>query len=47
MWLFTCTCTYIGTCSYVIVSYLIMNDNILTAAIMIQGDHMELILLNY
>ena len=34
--------TYIGTCNYVIVSYLIMNDNILTAAIMIQGDHMEL-----
>ena len=45
MWLYTCTCncdvvysTYIGTCSYVIVLYLIMNDNILTAAIMIQGD---------
>ena len=38
--------TYIGTCSYVIVSYLIMSDNILTAAIMTQGDHMELILIN-
>ena len=38
--------TYIGTYSYVIVSYLIMNDNILTAAIMIQGNDMELILIN-
>ena len=38
--------TYIGTCSYVIVSYLIMSDNILTVAIMTQGDHMELILIN-
>ena len=38
--------TCIGTYSYVIVSYLIMNDNILTAAIMIQGDHKELILIN-
>ena len=38
--------TYIGKCSYGIVSYLIMNDNILTAAILIQGDHKELILIN-
>ena len=37
---------YIGTYSYDIVSYLIICDNILTAAIMIQVDHMELILIN-
>ena len=38
--------TYIGTCCYVIVLYLIVSDNILTAAIMIQSDHIELILIN-
>ena len=49
MWLYTCTCILwcglFGTCSYVIVSYLIMSDNILAAAIMIQGDHVKLILI--
>ena len=37
--------TYIGTCSYVIVLYLIIVI-ILTAAIMIQSNHIELILIN-
>ena len=51
MWLYTCTYTkssglLCSTCIYLIVSYFLMNDSILTAAIMIQGDYMELILIN-
>ena len=44
MWLYTCTYTkscsiYIGTCSYVIVSYLLMTDNIDSCYNNTRGSH--------